>query len=70
MEREGADIGQEGRKGGSTDSSSQALDESRVFLEGRVEGFADREYVCVRRWTVRIKERALSLESSFSKGEF
>lgn len=47
MEREGADIGQEGRKGGSTDAGSQALDESRVLLESGVEGLADGEDICV-----------------------
>lgn len=47
MEREGADIGEEGRKGGSTDAGPETLDKSRVLLESRVEGFADREDICV-----------------------
>ena len=47
MEREGANIAQEGRKGGSTDSGSEALDESRVFLESGVERIADVEDICV-----------------------
>lgn len=47
MEREGADIGQEGRKGRSTDTGSEALYESRVLLESGVERFADGEDICV-----------------------
>lgn len=43
MQREGADVGQEGGKNRGADTSTETLDKCRVLLQGRVEGLANRE---------------------------
>lgn len=41
VERQGADVGEEGWLGGGVNSRAKTLDEGGVFLQRRVEGFAD-----------------------------
>lgn len=41
MQRQRADIGEEGVLGGSTDTSSKTFDKSGVFLQRRIERFAN-----------------------------
>lgn len=46
MERERADVGQEGLLGGGVDSRAEAFDEGGVFLQRGIERLADGEDIC------------------------
>lgn len=45
VQREGADVAQEGLLGGGVDPRAETLDKGRVFLQGRIERFANWEEI-------------------------
>ena len=47
MQRQRADIGEEGLLRGSADSRTQTFDKGGVFLQSRIEGFANWEDVYI-----------------------
>lgn len=71
MQRQRADIGEEGLLRGSADSSTQTFDEGGVFLQSRIERFANWEdiYIIVRsvnRTRVGIERKRKTVHTAFT----